>query len=122
MSSSQPSASERFAARMKAIAGVRDFLLVRKDGRVITHSLDDADELAALATLCGLQAESIAQALGFSPMERLVMRRENGENVALFRLDKYFVGVIQNADCPLEDVTERVTRFLGSLRRTGTSA
>ncbi|RME38106.1 MAG: roadblock/LC7 domain-containing protein [Deltaproteobacteria bacterium] len=122
MSGTRPTASERFAARMKAIEGVEQFVLVRKDGRIITHNLEDPDELAALATLCGLQAESIAQALGFTPMDYQVLQRDSGKNVSVFRLDKYFVGVIQQADSPLEELIDRVTRFLRSLRRTRQSA
>ncbi|RMF44511.1 MAG: roadblock/LC7 domain-containing protein [Deltaproteobacteria bacterium] len=121
MASDKPTASERFAARMAAIDGVKNFVLIRKDGQVITHNLEDPDELAALATLCGLQSEAIAGTLGFSQVERLCLRRAGGESLSLFRLDKYFVAVIQEPDCPLDDLLDRVSKFLSSLRRQNKS-
>ncbi|GAB4175443.1 MAG: hypothetical protein Tsb0017_26800 [Geothermobacteraceae bacterium] len=117
MADNKPTASERFAARMAAIEGVRHFVLIRRDGQVITHNLEDPDELAALATLCGLQSEAIAETHGFSPLVRLCLRRSGGESFSLFRLDKYYVAVMQEAACPLEDLFDRISKFLSSLRR-----
>ncbi|TYP00161.1 hypothetical protein EDC39_101322 [Geothermobacter ehrlichii] len=116
MDTRKASASERFARRISQIDGVASFVLVRRDGRVITHNLDDPDDLAALTTLCGLQADSIARALGFSQIDTLMLRRKEKEHLALFKLDRYFLGIIQRPDSDSEKLAQDVRSFLATLK------
>ncbi len=110
------SASERFARRISRIEGVSSFVLVRRDGRVITHNLDDPDDLAALTALCGLQAEGIARTLGFRQIGLMSLRRAEGEHLLLFKLDHYYLGIVQRSDSDSDRLAQDVRDFLAILK------
>jgi len=113
--------ADRFAQRISRIKGVDQFVLCRHDGHVITHNMDDSDDLASVATLCGMNAQAIQSTIGFSGLRSLSLRRQGRRHCHIFPIDKYFLGVIQQQDQPSEEVIQDVQKFLQSLVRQKSS-
>lgn len=117
MSTETMTASERFSNRISKIDGIKYFVLARRDGQVIANNLSDPDDLAAMTTLCGLKTEEIRATFGFSGFRLLTMTRTNQENLMLFKVDKYFLSVIHQADADPESLSGQINSFLKNLTR-----
>ncbi|ORJ61562.1 roadblock/LC7 domain-containing protein [Geothermobacter hydrogeniphilus] len=109
--------ADRFAQRIVQIDGVNQFVLCRHDGHVITHNMEDCDDLASVATICGINAQAIQQAIGFSGFRCLTLKRQGQHHCHIFPIDKYFLGIIQNPETAATELVENVQRFLQTLVR-----
>lgn len=109
--------ADRFARRMIQIAGVSQFVLCRHDGNVITHNMQECDDLASVATICGMSAQAIQSIIGFSGFRHLSFSLQGRQNCHIFPIDKYFLGVIQTAESSSGQVLTDVQNFLQSLVR-----
>ena len=106
------SAAERFANRIAQIKGVDHFVLTRQDGQIITHNMPNPEVLASVVTLGGYGAQAIQKTVGFSPFRYMVCTRPQSQNLIVFSLDKYFLGIQQKADTSQAELVGEVSRFL----------
>ena len=106
------SAAERFANRIAQIKGVDHFVLTRQDGQIITHNMPNPEVLASVVTLGGYGAQAIQKTVGFSPFRYMVCTRPQSQNLIVFSLDKYFLGIRQKADTSQAELVGEVSRFL----------
>jgi len=106
------SAAERFANRIAQIKGVDQFVLTRQDGQIITHNLSNPEQLASVVTLGGYGAQAIQKSVGFSQFRYLVCTRPQSQNLIVFSLDKYFLGIQQKPDTSQAELVSEVSRFL----------
>ncbi len=107
---------QRFANRIEQIKGVHNFIVARNDGQVITHNLDEPERLTSLVTFGGFNAQAIQKALGFSQFGYLIYIRPHNQNLIIFSLDKYYLGILQKINSNQTELIAEVSRFLFSLK------
>lgn len=99
------------------IDGVKNFILVRQDGHLIIHNVEDPDKLTDITVLSGLGADAVKAHGGFTFFKYLMVSRANKENYFIFQIEKYFLGIIQKTDAFGPDLAEKVLRFLQAITR-----
>ena len=104
--------SQRFNELLSEIHGIDQFALVRNDGRIVTHNMFDPDEFASMITLCGRNAVSLRRPLGVSHLKQIIYSRPRDENIIIFQLQKYFLGIQQKCDTDQDFVIHEVNRLL----------
>lgn len=109
------SATERFAQRLTALPGVEQFVLTRDDGRILTHNLSAPQELASLVTLCGINGQALPAAVGFTSFRHIICACRGQQDLIIFPLERYFLGIRKRADANRGELIEAVNRFLQRL-------
>ena len=104
--------AEQFADQINEIHGVDQFALVRNDGHIVTHNMHDPDDFASLVTLCGRSAISLRKPLGVSHLKQVICTRPRSQNIIIFQLHKYFLGIQQTDDTDQDVVIGEVNRLL----------
>jgi hypothetical protein len=107
---------QRFANRIEQIKGVHNYIVVRNDGQIIIHNLDKPEKLTSLVTFGGFNAKIIQKSLGFSQLGHLVFTRPQNQNLIVFSLDKYYLGILQEIDSNQTQLIDEVSRFLFNLQ------
>jgi len=100
-----------FVERINRIAGVAGCLLVRNDGQVIIDS-------ALLQISSGL-ARDIMTNVGFSHCHYISFNRVNNQTFYIFPIEKYLLGITQQADCSVADMLDQVSRLVGKVSTNG---
>lgn len=112
------SALERFTTGLLKIEGLKHFLLTRRDGKVVTHNLHDAEDLAAAATIAGLSASSIQEAIGFSQLHHIQYNATEGKGALVFPLDNFYLTLPDGDNPPSRWLIHEVRSFLQQLLAT----
>jgi hypothetical protein len=107
---------QRFANRIEQIKGVNNFVVARNDGQVVVHNLENPEKLTSLVTIGGFHAQSIQKTLGFSDFGYMVYLRPENQNLIIFSLDKYYLGIMQKIDSNQTQLIDEVSRFLFNLK------
>jgi predicted regulator of Ras-like GTPase activity (Roadblock/LC7/MglB family) len=105
-------AAEKFSEQVEEIHGVGKFALVRNDGRIVIHNMPDPDEFASMITLCGRSAISLRKPLGVSHIKQIVCTRPSNQNIIIFQLHKYFLGIQQTSDTDQDIVIQEIRQLL----------
>jgi predicted regulator of Ras-like GTPase activity (Roadblock/LC7/MglB family) len=109
--------AKEFGESIAAIEGIRSYLLVRKDGFLISHNVPNPKELATTVVISGLGAEAVKSSLGGSYFRYLEFVRDNKENLLVFPIEKYFLGIVQEAEAFGPELAEQVIRYIMTLTR-----
>ncbi len=104
--------ADQFAAQIIEIHGIDQFALVRNDGCIVTHNMPDPEEFAAMITLCGRNSTSLRKPLGVSHLKQIICTRPDNQNIIIFPLHKYFLGIKQSGDADQDIVIHEVSRLL----------
>ena len=83
------------------VEGVGGYLLMRSDGRILSHNVSDPDGLSSLMAITGLGIKKIQKSLGFHHFDHLLLKRDNKENLVLLKIGTTLLGVLQkpNSAC-----------------------
>ena len=89
-----------FAERILQITGVKNFILIKEDGQILAHNIDhiNPEILSSITLLCGLSSEMIKSSFGFTHFRYAILSRSGNENILIFPLKNYFLGLLQNED------------------------
>ena len=93
-------------------------LFARNDGQIIIHNLENPEKLISLVTFGGLNAQSIQKTLGFSQFGYLLFIRPQNQNLIIFSLDKYYLGILQKIDSNQTQLIDEISRFLFNLQNS----
>lgn len=104
-----------FVGQVNKINGVAGCLLVRDDGLVIDQTLADVENYSALLQISSGLADDIMTTVGFSHCHYLSFNRLNNQTFYMFPIDKYLLGILQQADCSVSDMLERVSYLIGKV-------
>ncbi len=104
-----------FVGRVNKIVGVAGCLLVRDDGLLISQTLEDVENYSALLQMGSGLAHDIMINVGFSHCHYISFNRANNQTFYIFPIDKYLLGVIQQADCSVSDMLEGVAYLIGKV-------
>jgi hypothetical protein len=111
--------AREFVTRIGQIDGVGSCVLVREDGEILGHSMEDPDLYTALMILGGTSARGIMDKVGFSHCRHLSFNRDGKEHFHLFPIDKFYLGILQSPDCYLPDMLQAVLRLIGRVTTSG---
>jgi len=111
--------AEEFSKGIAAIPGIRSYLLVRKDGLLITHNLVNPEELAAAVVSSGLGAAAVKSSLGGSCFRYLAFARANQEKLLVFPIGNYFIGIVQDAETSAPELAAEVIQYILILTNNG---
>ena len=107
---------QRFANRIAQIKGVGNYIVSRNDGQIIIHNLENPEKVASLVTFGGFNVQTIQKTLGFSQFGYLIFIRPQNQNLIIFSLDKYYLGILQKIDSNQTQLIDEVSRFLFNLK------
>lgn len=101
--------------RLAQIGGVAHYILVRGDGRVVSENMDDAASLGPIIAAGGTQCDSLAADMGGNRYIHLCIERESGNDLLVFSLGRYYLGILKHADSPRQEIIDNVIYFLQNL-------
>ncbi|NLV24926.1 MAG: hypothetical protein GXY54_09120 [Deltaproteobacteria bacterium] len=108
--------TDLFSQYLPQIKGVDGFLVLRNDGHILAQNIEQAEKLASLSALSGINAQSIQKTMGFMPFRHLVFAREHNRSLIVFTLDKFYVGILAKTGFNLSDIIDNVYKFLFKIK------
>lgn len=108
-------ASVKDFARIGNIEGVNNYVLVRNDGFVVSENYEDAISLTSAIVTSGKYCDSLTDDLEFGRYLYCCIERLSGENVLIFSLGRYYLGIIKHADTDPQRLADAVMAFIKSL-------
>lgn len=102
-------------SRLGDIAGVSNYILVRNDGYVVSENYEEAVTLSSAIVTSGKQCDSLADDLGNKRYIYCCIERQSGDNVLIFSLGRYYLGIIKHSDSDPQQVADGIIAFLKSL-------
>ncbi len=113
--------AEDFIGRIDQIDGVAGCLLIKKDGAVLGQTVDDPEVYSALMQMGSQSSDAIMANTGCSYCRYLSFNRTNLKNFYVFPIDKYLLGVVQQADCSVAFMLDKVSHLIGKVSTGGTA-
>ena len=108
-----------FVERIHQIDGVAGCLLVKSDGALLGKTVDDADVFSTLLQVTSALSTEIMSNVGLSYCRYVCFSRLNMQNFYVFPIDKYLLGVVQQADCSISVMLERIYQLIGRVATSG---
>jgi len=104
-----------FVERVNQIDGVAGCLLVNSDGTLLGKTLDNPEVYSTLLQVTSGLSGEIMSNVGFSYCRYISFNRFNMQNFYVFPIDKFLLGVVQQADCSVSAMLERVYQLIGKV-------
>ena len=111
--------AKEFVDRINQIDGVAGCLLVRNDGTALGQTLDDQEVYSTLLQISSRLFGEIMNNVGFSHCRYLCFNRLNMQHFYVLPIEKYLLGVVQQADCSVATMLERVYQLIGRVSTSG---
>ena len=102
-------------AKIGNIEGVSKYVLVRNDGFVVSENYEDAVTLSSAIVTSGKYCDSLTDDLDYGRYIYCCIERTSGENVLIFSLGRYYLGIIKHADTDPQQLADAVKAFVKSL-------
>jgi hypothetical protein len=104
-----------FADLIMEIDGVMNYTLVRNDGRVMTHNFVEPEPISSTVLFNGLSCDALKPVMGLTNFRHLICIRDNNEELMVFPIGKYFLGILQGADAYTDDIVAEVSRIIDAV-------
>jgi hypothetical protein len=108
-----------FLTRIKSIEGVAGCLLIKSDGSLLGHIMNDHEKLPPLLVICSNYARDLMAKTGFAHCQSISFNRQSGHNFHVFLFQQYYLGVVQTQDCPLKDMLAKINHLLSLVKSDG---
>jgi hypothetical protein len=108
-----------FVDRIDQIDGVAGCVLVKEDGMLLGKTLDDSEVYSTLLQVTSGLSADIMTNVGFSYCRYVSFTRLNMQNFYVFPIDKYLLGIVQQADCSASAMLDRVYHLIGRVSTRG---
>ena len=110
-----------FAKKIFSIDGVKGFLLVRNDGRILTSKLlsENPETLASMMILSSLECNTIRAAMGLTHYNHFVMTGSNRETLFVFPIQTFFLGILRVSGEYDPMFVKQVKQFIYSITTKG---
>lgn len=102
-------------SRIGDIEGVANYILVRDDGYVVSENCDQAVSLASAIVTSGKNCDSLTQDLKGRRYIYCCIERTSGNNILIFSLGRYYLGIIKHSDSNPQQLADTVIGFLKAL-------
>jgi len=111
-----------FVERINQIDGVAGCLLVKGDGGLLGNTLADPEAFSTLLQVTSGLSREIMKNVGFSYCRYISFNRLNLQDFYVFPIGKYLLGVVQQSDCSVSAMLERVYQLIGRVSTNGTES
>lgn len=78
---------------LETMDGIRHYLLVRRDGELVSQSMENAHSQASVVATSCLLCEGMEKSLGSKRFTHAIIRNADGEVLLLVSLGNFFLGV-----------------------------
>lgn len=92
------------------VEGLQNYLLMKTDGRILSHNVADPDALSSLLALSNLGVKKIQDSLGLQHFNHLLLKRQNQENLLLLKLGSILLGVQQKPNTACSELLSDLAR------------
>ena len=97
------------------IDGVLRYILLRSDGSLISGNFEDPDAVSQAIVSVGQLCDSFSEDLSNRHYLHLCAEQTNGENIFIFPLGAFYLGIIKQTDTDPAVLCESVLSFLKAL-------
>jgi len=108
------SSLQDFVGKISKLPGVRGYMLLKRDGQILSQNVRLPDRLSAMVVICGLASESVMTATGLSRFRCLVLARGKKEKFLVFPAMQFFLLVIERPDVYTPDLLKEVEGVIRS--------
>ncbi len=109
-------AINKLLTRIKAIEGVDGCILVKADGHVLGHLVDNPDIYSSLVAISDKYAKDIMEQSGFTFLRSLSFGRVGNHGFHMFPVNNYYVGVVQGPGYPQDQMIKQVNHLLSFVK------
>lgn len=109
-------ASAKDFARLEQINGISHAILVRNNGQVLSQASDITAVYAPLIAGSGIRCDSLSTDMGGSRYIHFCLEQESGQNVLVFPLGQFYLGIITHPNCERQEIIDQVVLFLKHLK------
>lgn len=102
-------------SKLKDIEGVGQYILVRNDGHIVTHNTSNAVELSSTIVMSGQNCKNLENFLDCGQCMYLCIERNNGNNLLVFPLGKYFLGIVEESDSDTKTTVDSIINYLRTI-------
>ncbi len=102
---------EEFKGIISKLKGIKGYILVRNDGKIAAYKAGTPKYLSDLALKCGKNCDTI----DLSRFRCLLLSRRNNENIFIFPVGNYYLGVIKEKEFDDTVLMNTVLNFIKSL-------
>lgn len=102
-------------SKLGDIDGVSRYILVRNDGYVVSENYEDAVALSSAIVTSGKYCDSLGDDLDGKQYIYSCIERTSGNNVLVFSLGRYYLGIIKHSDTDPQQLADTIIGFLKSL-------
>lgn len=102
-------------SRLGDIDGVSKYILVRNDGYVVSENYEDAVALSSAIVTSGKYCDSLTDDLEDRRYIYCCIERVSGNNVLVFSLGRYYLGIIKHSDTDPQQLADVIIGFLKTL-------
>lgn len=113
------SIKEKFAKRLLQINGVKRYILVRNDGEILAHNLmeENPETISSILLFSALNCDKIKSGFGFRNVKYMAVSKDNNENLYIFQMEKYYLGVMQHSNANTMELIKDVSGFIDGMMR-----
>jgi predicted regulator of Ras-like GTPase activity (Roadblock/LC7/MglB family) len=104
-----------FVGNLSKVTGVRSYLVIRRDGKILSQNVRIPDSISAMVVLCGLNAESVMAPAGLSRFRCLVLARGKKEKLLVFPANQFFLLVIEAPGAYTPDLVKDIEGIMQSI-------
>lgn len=106
--------------KITKLEGLKGFFLVKNDGTVVAHKGEDTESVSPVIALSGLNCIAIQTVLELEKFKYMIFSRSNKENVLIFPMRSYFLGIIKESDASTPDLIAEIKKFFGTIQNKHT--
>lgn len=103
--------------KLSTFEGVVGYLLVREDNHIVVHNTEDPEKLSSAIIACVKDCREIEDFLDTGQFSRLCVERKEGNNLLIFSLGKYFLGIIKTDDVNPSTMVDSIISYLKTLSK-----
>ncbi len=97
------------------VPGVRHYMLVKTNGAIVSHNVDNPDAKSVLIITAGNGSMDIHPSGQFGPFRYVVLNQADGQSTIVFGLGKYYLSVDTDWSVNTDDVVSSVRKFIASI-------
>jgi len=108
---------EKFSKKIFQRTGVKEYILVRNDGQILTHkfSAGPPKAVASMIALGGIDCSQIRASMGFSHFNHFKLTLSDNTHLLVFPLQTFFLGIVIPVDRYGRAFVDRINRFVREL-------
>lgn len=101
------------------IPGIRQYLLIKEEGQVVSHNISRPETVAPQLKLAGLGCRELVPEKFYGGFRYMILEQESDDPLVLFKLGTCFLGVWSDRTVRTAVMIKEVMRFLAEITSSG---